>query len=71
VACGFDFGKTYGVVGQDFIEMHHDRPLSSFTRRQRVHPTELTPLCANCHRIVHREVPFLSIRQLRRIMRDA
>jgi hypothetical protein len=26
--CGFDFAKTYGVLGQDFAEVHHLNPLS-------------------------------------------
>ena len=25
--CGFDFEKTYGEIGKDFIEIHHIKPL--------------------------------------------
>ncbi len=66
-ACGFDFERTYGSVGSEFIEAHHKIPLSS------VHPghggkteiSDLALLCANCHRMVHLTSPWLTARQLK------
>lgn len=57
-ACGFDFGKFYGRVGDGFIEVHHRTPVSRIGSGYVVNPIEdLVPLCSNCHQIVHREDP--------------
>lgn len=56
VACGFDFYESYGEHGKDFIEIHHVRPLSSVGEEVEINPKDdLVPLCANCHRMVHRK----------------
>lgn len=70
LVCGFDFEQRYGVLGADFIEMHHVRPMATRRRRQRTAVTELIPLCANCHRIVHyrRRAP-LALATLRKSLR--
>jgi len=70
VACGFSFEQMYGVIGIDFIEMHHDRPLSSGRRMTAV--TELRPLCSNCHRMVHRQPSeVLPIRKLKQWLKHS
>ncbi|MFH8575871.1 HNH endonuclease [Streptomyces zaomyceticus] len=52
-ACTFDFGVIYGPLGTDYIEVHHITPLHvvglSETRLE-----DLALLCANCHRMCHR-----------------
>ncbi len=53
-ACEFDFHSRYGALGTDYIEAHHVTPLSKGPRR--AEPTDLMMLCANCHRIVHRQI---------------
>ena len=56
--CGFDFEKTYGVLGKGFIEVHHLNPISEQGGIAAVAPlTDLTVLCSNCHSIVHRNKP--------------
>ena len=57
MACGFDFGKTYGIWGEGFVEVHHLIPLGNETVRERVTNVakDLVVLCANCHRMVHRK----------------
>lgn len=53
--CGFDFGARYGELGRDFIEVHHTEtiregePVDLMIALERV-----APLCANCHRMIHR-----------------
>lgn len=55
VACSFNFEEVYGKRGKDFIEIHHVKPLSSLNKAVEVNPeTDLVPLCANCHRMIHR-----------------
>ncbi len=64
--CGFDFEKTYG---EKFIEVHHIIPLHSNNFKEvKTNPeTDLTVLCANCHRVVHRKRGLtLSIDELKR-----
>ena len=51
--CGFSFLKTYGVLGEDYIEVHHRTPLYvSGEVGSSIH--DLALLCANCHRMIHR-----------------
>lgn len=53
-ACDFNFEKVYGERGKDFIEIHHINPLSTLEKVIVVAPeTDLVPLCANCHRMIH------------------
>lgn len=55
-ACNFNFEEIYGEIGADFIEVHHVNPLSKIKEEYEVNPTtDLVPLCANCHRMVHRD----------------
>ncbi|MDD3064021.1 MAG: HNH endonuclease, partial [Massilibacteroides sp.] len=57
--CGFDFEKVYGEDGAGFIEVHHLKPISSYSGEHLVIPTEdLRPLCSNCHSMVHRRKPI-------------
>ncbi|WP_255407452.1 HNH endonuclease [Sporosarcina sp. P13] len=53
--CDFNFEEMYGERGKDFIEVHHVKPLSALKEAAEINPdTDLVPLCANCHRMVHR-----------------
>lgn len=53
--CGFNFSKTYGEIGDGYIEVHHLEPISTTSG---IHPvdyqTKLVPLCSNCHSMIHR-----------------
>jgi 5-methylcytosine-specific restriction enzyme A len=53
--CGFDFEKKYGVWGKNYIEVHHVIPLNDGKQRATNPKTDLTVLCANCHRMIHRK----------------
>ena len=66
-ACGFDFGKVYGERGEGYIEVHHLIPLHNVDDDHEVNPeTDLAPVCANCHRMIHRRKDdTLSIDELR------
>lgn len=61
--CGFDFAQTYGKRGQEYIECHHRTPLHvSGPVSTRV--TDLALLCSNCHRMIHRGRPWLTVEEL-------
>ncbi|MFJ4472485.1 HNH endonuclease [Streptomyces sp. NPDC089424] len=54
--CDFDFARTYGELGEGYIEVHHITPLYvSGTRETKL--DDLACLCANCHRMCHRSRP--------------
>ncbi len=72
LACHFNFGTVYGSLGNDYIEVHHLVPVSRMTEPSTVNPgTDMTVLCSNCHRMVHRsrEKP-LSLPELVEIVRS-
>lgn len=53
-ACGMRFSEVYGRLGAGYIEAHHRIPISSLNDGSRTNITDLAALCANCHRIIHR-----------------
>jgi 5-methylcytosine-specific restriction enzyme A len=67
--CGFDFGETYGVIGEGFIEVHHLEPVSGIEAGTIVDPaTDLAPVCPNCHAMLHKRKPPYSIDELRSML---
>ncbi|WP_282026123.1 HNH endonuclease [Limimaricola cinnabarinus] len=55
MACGFNFGRMYGAFGEGFIEVHHVVPLAEAGKSLTDPVTDLNVLCANCHRMAHRQ----------------
>jgi predicted HNH restriction endonuclease len=51
--CGFSFKEKYGL---DFIEAHHRKPISELDGPVKAKVEDLAPVCANCHRMLHRGV---------------
>lgn len=64
-ACGFDFEARYGSRGTGFIECHHTKPVSELLPGEKTKLDDLVLLCSNCHRIVHRSKPWLSLEELK------
>ncbi|MBI5430847.1 MAG: HNH endonuclease [Nitrosomonadales bacterium] len=69
--CGFDFSATYGRLGEGFCEVHHLLPLSTATESVTTTLDDLAVLCSNCHRIIHRSTPMLSVAELSTVVADA
>ncbi len=63
-ACGFDFKEVYGDAGDGFCEVHHIHPLSKADGVVKTELSDLAIVCSNCHRIIHRSNPMLSIQNL-------
>ena len=63
--CEFDFGQTYGRLGDGYIEAHHTEPLGlrdpegDITR-----PEDFVMLCSNCHSVLHWRNPWPSLEEL-------
>lgn len=66
--CNFDFAKTYGQLGQGFAECHHTVPISELKHEQTRQIADLAIVCANCHSMLHRARPVLTVRELREIV---
>ena len=63
--CGFNFQDTYGQLGAGYIHVHHIVPLADIGQQYEVNPVvDLIPLCANCHAMIHRRRPALTISEL-------
>jgi len=67
--CAFDFKKTYGTHGEGFIHVHHLNPLAETRGAHRLDPVrDMRPVCPNCHAMLHRKKPLLSIEELQAMM---
>jgi len=69
--CGFDFEKAYGELGRGYIECHHLKPLASREEYEASTLADVTVVCSNCHRMLHRQRPALSPSDLRRRLKEA
>lgn len=64
--CGFNFGEVFGELGEGFIHVHHLRPLSEIAEEYEVDPVkDLCPVCPNCHAMIHRRSPPLSVEEVK------
>jgi 5-methylcytosine-specific restriction protein A len=62
--CGLDFSERYGELGEGFMECHHTLPLGAAEERK-TRLGDLAVVCSNCHRMIHRAEPTVSIEGLR------
>jgi len=63
--CGFNFEKKYGVLGKNYIHVHHIKPVSELTENYIINPIEdLIPVCPNCHNMIHRYNPAVDIKEI-------
>ncbi len=69
--CDMLFADVYGEIGINFIHVHHNNPIAARKKEYRVNPTrDLTPVCPNCHAMLHSSDPPLTIMALRRIVKQ-
>jgi 5-methylcytosine-specific restriction enzyme A len=69
LACGFNFEEVYGELGEDFIVVHHLTPISAMGKDYIVDPKkDLVTICANCHAMIHRRNPPLTIDELKQLL---
>lgn len=66
--CNFDFEKIYGERGLDYIEAHHNIPVSEMQPSQKTKISDLAMVCSNCHKILHRSRPWLTVLQLKKLI---
>lgn len=72
--CDFDFKGHYGQLGEDFIEVHHIESHTTLSKTIGVHEIDpikdLIPICSNCHSIIHRESPPVSIERIKKSIKS-
>jgi hypothetical protein len=67
--CGFSFIEKYGELGQDYIHVHHIIPVAKIGKQYKVNPEkDLRPVCPNCHAMLHRYEPCISIEELKKLV---
>ena len=67
--CEFDFYRIYGDLGLGYIECHHNNPISTLTQESETRVGDLSLLCANCHRMIHRIRPWITVNELKAIIK--
>ncbi|MCE7926635.1 MAG: HNH endonuclease [Haliscomenobacteraceae bacterium CHB4] len=67
--CNFDFEAVYGEHGRDYIEGHHTIAVSEMLPDHKTKPEEIAMVCSNCHKMLHRTRPWLSIDRLKEILK--
>jgi hypothetical protein len=69
MVCELVFVDRYGRIGENFIHVHHLRPLARARGTRPVDPArDLVPVCPNCHAMLHQHNPPMSIDVLRQMM---
>ncbi len=70
--CSFNYEEKYGSAGKGFIEVHHQTPIYMYKDEDQIKTIEqaiknLAPVCANCHRVIHRTRPPFTIEEMAEI----
>lgn len=69
--CCLNFEEKYGEIGRGYIHIHHIVPIASVGRQYQIDPiNDLVPVCPNCHAMLHRQNPPLSVEELRAKLND-
>ena len=69
--CGFDFQKIYGELGKKYMHVHFVRPLGEVRNEHEIDPVkDLEPVCPNCHAMLHKKRPAMSIEELKDIVNN-
>ncbi len=69
--CGFSFVESYGVIGEGYIHVHHLNPISEQAGEYLLDPvSDMRPVCANCHVMIHKRRPPYSIEEMRQLIQN-
>lgn len=68
--CDFNFEKIYGSLGYKFIHVHHLTQVATRKEEYKVNPMQdLRPVCPNCHAMLHKQNPPLTIEELKAMIK--
>lgn len=68
--CGFDFKEKYGDLGENFIEAHHTKPISTMVDEEKTRIEDIAMVCSNCHSMIHRRKPWLDKESLKAVIKN-
>jgi len=73
--CKFNFEHKYGDLGREYIEVHHldplsERPKAEWREELKTRLDRVAVVCSNCHRIIHRKRPAVSIEHLMQCVKE-
>jgi 5-methylcytosine-specific restriction endonuclease McrA len=63
-ACGFDFQRVYGKLGDGYIQAHHLYPIGKLDGVKQSTIKDLVLVCSNCHAMLHRGLPVAALHRL-------
>ena len=63
--CNFNFEEKYGVLGKDYIHIHHLKPIADLDEDYMVEVDDFRPVCSNCHSMIHRNIPPFRIDEVK------
>lgn len=66
--CDFSFYEEYGELGLGYIEAHHIFPISELTEETESKIDDLVFVCSNCHKMLHRRRPWLTLETLNELI---
>lgn len=65
--CTFNFKERYGGLGNRYIHVHHRVSLAEIKKEYKLNPIrDLVPICPNCHAMIHKTQPALTVEELRK-----
>lgn len=71
-ACKRPLNSIYGEIGVGYIHVHHKQPLAEIGHEYTVDPVkDLIPVCPNCHMMLHRTIPPLTVEHLVTVIASA
>jgi predicted HNH restriction endonuclease len=53
-------------IGEACFEVHHKTPLTTLTEQIEIRLADVSLLCANCHRMIHRSDPMMTVDELQK-----
>jgi len=59
------FKEVYGEIGEKYIIAHHVNPIGGRKRASKTTLDDIALVCTNCHDMLHRKDPSMSINELR------
>lgn len=62
--CRFNFEDVYGKIGRGFIEAHHITPVRDLQPGSMTKVADIALVCSNCHRMLHRRRPWITMSDL-------
>ncbi len=68
-ACAANMEELYGERGREYIHVHHVVRVADLTPEYELDlATDLMPVCPNCHAMIHRREPMLSIEDVAQLV---